>query len=142
MHLWDNIRNVCIRVLLFMKCRCGQYSVFRCDGSIFDLRRSMCVDLRRYGAPLLTIFGDELSVQCFRLRSSKMDVSTFGDRSVDHRRSMIDVSTFEDMCDNFRKSMCRPSDIDVSTFRRSMCRLAFEDRCEIILLHLLKTLIL
>ena len=82
-----------------------------------------------------------LSVRCFRLQSSKIDVSTFGDRCVDLRRSMIDVSTFEDMCDNFRRSMCRPSDIDVSTFRRSMInvptyedrwsmsRLAFEDRC-------------
>ena len=53
-----------------------------------------------YGAPLWTIFGDELSeCQC--------DVSTF-----DLQRSMcrplkIDVLTFED-----RRSMCRPSRID------------------------------
>ena len=62
-----------------------------------------------YGVPLWTIFGDELSVRCwvvgasFRLRSSK-----------------IDVSTFEDRCVDFRKSMCRPSEIDVLTV---------EDRC-------------
>ena len=44
-----------------------------------------------------------LSVRCFRLQSSKIDL----------RRSMIDVSTFEN-----RRSMCRPSKIDgvVSTF--------------------------
>ena len=84
-----------------------------------------------------------LSVQCFRLRSSKIDVSTFEDRCVDLRRSMcrlskIDVSTFEDRCVDLRRSMCRLSKIDVSTFgdrcvdfrgsiigvdlRRSMCR--------------------
>ena len=94
-----------------------------------------------YGAPLWTIFGDELSecqcnvrlsVRCFRLRSSKIDVSTFKDRQsmcrpsriddrcVDLRRWMIDVPTFED------RSLCRPSKTD--------------DRCEIMLLHLLKTL--
>ena len=42
-----------------------------------------------YGAPWWTIFGDELSecrrdgglsVRCFRLQSSKIDVSTFEDR--------------------------------------------------------------
>ena len=42
-----------------------------------------------YGAPWCTIFGDELSeyrrdvglsVRCFRLQSSKIDVSTFEDR--------------------------------------------------------------
>ena len=55
------------------------------------------------------VFGDELSecrwdvglsVRCFRLRSSKIDVSTFEDRRsmcrVDLRESMIDMSTFED----------------------------------------------
>ena len=36
-----------------------------------------------------------LSVRCFRLQSSKIDVSTFGDRC-DLRRLMVDVSTFED----------------------------------------------
>ena len=65
-----------------------------------------------YGAPL----------QCFRLRSWKIGVSTFGDRCVDLRRSTNDVSTVEDRCTcvDFRRSMCLPSGIDVSTF---------EDRC-------------
>ena len=49
-----------------------------------------------YGAPWWTIFVDELSecrpdvgllVRCFRLQSSKIDVSTFEDRCVDFRRS-------------------------------------------------------
>ena len=66
-----------------------------------------------YGAPWWTIFIDELwecrrnvglSVRCFRLQSSKIDVSTFEDR----------------------RSMCRPWKID--------------DRCEIMLPHLLETL--
>ena len=39
-----------------------------------------------------------MSVRYFRLRSSKIDVSTFEDRCVDFRRSMIVVSTFEDRC--------------------------------------------
>ena len=70
----------------------------------------------------------------FRLRSSKIDASTFEDRCVDFRRSMcrpskIDVSPFEDRC----VTMCRPSEIGVD-FRRSMCQpsemdvLTFEDR--------------
>ena len=64
--------------------------------------------------PLWTIFGDHLSVRCFRLRSSKIDVSTFEDhRCVDLRRSI--------------------SKINVSTVK---------DQCEIMLLHLLKTLML
>ena len=63
-------------------------------------------------------------------RPSKIDVSTFGDRCVDLRRSM---STFGDRCVDLRRSMvdvsmCRPSKID--------------GRCEIRLLYLLKTLIL
>ena len=71
--------------------------------SPFEDRRSMsrCVDLRRS-----------------KCRLSKIDVSTFGDRCVDLRRSVIDVSTFED--------------------RWSM----IDGRCEIRLLYLLKTLIL
>ena len=69
-----------------------------------------------YGVRWWTIFGDELSecrcdvelsVRCFRLRSSKIDVSTFEDRCVDFRRSTIDVSTFEDGW-----LMYRPSKID------------------------------
>ena len=107
---------------------CGQYSVTncRCDVSAFDLRKSMCrlskkrcIALRRS------------TIDVTMCRPSKIDVSTFGDRCVDLRRSMmvdlrrsvIDVSTFED-----RWSMCRPSKID--------------GRCEIRLLYLLKTLIL
>ena len=89
-----------------------------------------------------------MSVRCFRLRSSKI--------GVDLRRSM---STFED-----RRSMCRPSRIDdrcvdlrrnnhidhpskmddrCADLRRSMAvvsTLKTDDRCEIMLLHLLKTL--
>ena len=46
-------------------------------------------------------FDVGLSVQCFRLRSSKIDVSTFENRCIDLRRStcrpsLIDVSPFED----------------------------------------------
>ena len=110
-----------------------------------------------YGAPLWTVFGDELlecrcdvglSVRCFRLRSSKIDVSTFEDRC---RPSKMDASTFED-----RRSMCRSSRIDdrcvdlrrwmidVPTFEdRSLCRSSkTDDRREIMLLHLLKTLMI
>ena len=64
---------------------CGQYSVANCrcdiDVSAFDLRKSMW----------------RLSkIDVTMCRPSKIDVSTFGDRCVDLRRSMIDVSTFED----------------------------------------------
>ena len=66
-------------------------------------------------------------------RPSKID-----DRCVDLRRSMIDVSTFEDQCVDFRGST-----IDVPTFedRLSLCRHSkTDDRCEIVLPHLLETL--
>ena len=53
-------------------------------------------------------------------RPSKIDVSTFEDRCVDFRRSTIDVPTVED------RWRCRPSKTD--------------DRCEIMLPHLLETL--
>ena len=104
------------------------------------------------GAPLQTIFCDELSVQCFCLRSLKIDVSTFEDRCVNLRISMcrpskMSVSTFEDRCVNFRyfghgisetlrerntESSARcAAKSDVSTFgdrcvhlRRSVCRLS------------------
>ena len=89
---------------------------------------------RRCGQYLVTNYRNVgAMVQSFRLRSSKIDVSTFedrrsmcrpskiDDRCVDLRRWMIDVPTFED-----RWSLCRPSKTD--------------DRCEIMLLHLLKTL--
>ena len=56
-----------------------------------------------YGAPLWTIFGDELS-ECV---GAMFPPSIFEDRCVDLRRLMINVSTFED-----RRSMCRPSRID------------------------------
>ena len=54
-----------------------------------------------YGAPLWTIFGDELSecrcdVSAFDLRRSMCQPSKIDDRCVDLRRSMIDVSNFED----------------------------------------------
>ena len=60
-----------------------------------------------YGATWWTIFGDELSeyrrdvglsVRCFHLQSSKIDVSTFEDQRSMCRPSKIDgvVSTFED----------------------------------------------
>ena len=72
---------------------CGQYSTTncRCDVPAFDLRRSM----RR----LSKIDG----------RPSKIDVSPFEDRC-------HDVSTFGNRCVDFRKSMCRPSEMDVLTF--------------------------
>ena len=69
-----------------------------------------------YGAPLWTIFGCELSecrcdvellVRCFRLWSSKIDVSTFKDRG-----SMCRPSKIDDRCVNLRRSMCRLSKID------------------------------
>ena len=54
-----------------------------------------------YGAPLWTIFGDELSkcrsdVSAFDLRRSMCRLSKIDDRCVDLRGSMIDMSTFED----------------------------------------------
>ena len=100
------------------------------------------VQILRYnhGAPLWTIFADELSecrcdvgllVRCFCLRSSKIDVSTFEDRG-----SMCQPSKIDDRCVDLRRSTCqllkiddrcvdlRGSMIDVSTFedRGSMCR--------------------
>ena len=42
-------------------------------------------------------------------RLSKIDVSPFEDRC-------HDVSTFGDRCVDFRRSMCRPSEMDVLTF--------------------------
>ena len=70
-------------------------------------------------------------------RPSKIDVSTFEDRC---RLSKIDVSTFED-----RRMMCRSSKMDdrCADLRRSMAVVSTsktDDRCEIMLLHLLKTL--
>ena len=74
-----------------------------------------------YGAPLWTIFGDELSVQRWVL-GAMFSPSIYEDRSVDLRRSMcrlskIDVSTFGDRCVDLRRSMCRLLMIDVSTFK-------------------------
>ena len=63
----------------------------------------------------------------------RCDVSAF-----DFLKSMCRPSKIDD-----DRSMCRPSRIDVSTFedRWSMCRPSkTDDRCEIMLLHLLKTL--
>ena len=69
-----------------------------------------------YGAPLWTIFGDELleyrcdvglSVRCFCLRSSKLVVSTFEDRG-----SMCRPSKIDDQCVDLQRSMCRLSKID------------------------------
>ena len=142
MHVWGCCRiyvygRVYHHLMLYVPCgilgitmerRCGQYSVTNC---------------RNVGAELSECWCDVgLPVQCFRLRSSKIDV--------DLRRSMIDVSTFED-----RRWMCRPSRIDdrcvdlrrwmidVPTFedRWSLCQPSkTDDRCEIMLLHLLYTL--
>ena len=73
-------------------------------------------------------------------RSSKIDVLTFEDQYVDLLRLMVDVPTFEDRC-----WMYRPSKIDVLTFedRWSMFQPSkIDDQCEIVSLHLLKTLIL
>ena len=74
------------------------------------------------------MLGCRCDVSAFDLRKSmcrplKIDVLTLkiDDRCVDLRRWMVDVPTFED-----RWSLCRPSKTD--------------DRCEIMLLHLLKTL--
>ena len=133
-------RRVYLRLILYIPCRilgitmerrCGQYSVTNC---------------RNVGAMFPpSIFKD-------RCRPSKID-----GRCVDLQRSMIDVSTFEDRCVDFQRSMCRLSRIDgrcvdlrrwmidVPTFedRWSTCRPSkTDDRCEIMLLHLLKTLML
>ena len=96
-----------------MEHRCGQYSVANCRCDV------------------------GLSMQCFRLRPSKMDVSTFEDGCVDFQRLTIDVSTFKEGCVDFRRWM-----IDVPTLKiYGRCRpLKTDDRCEIMLLHLLKTL--
>ena len=82
---------------------------------------SLCnfVYSRDLGAQLWTIFDDELWVWCFRLRSSKIDVSTFEDRWSMCRLSKIDVSPFEDRCVALRRSMSRCVDL-----RRSMCWLS------------------
>ena len=70
----------------------------RCDVSAFDLRRSM-------------------------RRLSKIDVSTFEIDVSPFEDRCHDVSTFGDRCVDFRRSMCRPSEMDVLTFEdRSMCR--------------------
>ena len=66
-----------------------------------------------------TIFGDELS-EC------RCDVSAFDLRRSMCRPSKIDVLTFEGRHIEDRWSLCRPSKAD--------------DQCEIMLLHLLKTL--
>ena len=95
-----------------MERRGGQYSVTNC---------------LNVGAMLGCRCDVGLSVRCWVV-GAMFPPSIFEDRCVDLRRSMIDVSTFED-----RRSMCRPSKIDgvVSTF---------DDRCEIMLPHLLETL--
>ena len=67
-----------------------------------------------------SIFED----RCVDFRRSMIDVSTFKDRYVALRRSCDaledrchDVSTFGDRCVDFRRSMCRPSEMDVLTFK-------------------------
>ena len=71
--------------------------------------------------------GQDSLTNCWNVgamfRPSKID-----DRCVDLRGSMIDVSTFEDRCADLRRLM-----VIVSTFED-------HDRCEIMLLHLLITL--
>ena len=82
-------------------------------GAMFppSIFENRCGDLRRSMYQLSKI--DDDGSMC---RPSRID-----DRCVDLRRWMIDVLTFED-----RWSLCRP--------------LKTDDRCEIMLLHLLKTL--
>ena len=63
-----------------------------------------------------------LSVRCWFV-SAMFPPSIFEDRCVDLQRWMIDVPIFEDRCVDLRRSMV-------------------DGRCEIMLLHLLKTLIL
>ena len=99
------------------------------SGSGFILPQCSQAFRYNYGAPLSTILCDGMSVRCWVV-GAMFPPSIFEDRyvdlrrsMVDLRRSMIDVPTFED-----RWSLCRPSKTD--------------DRCEIILLHLLKTLII
>ena len=119
-----------------MEHRCGHYSVTncwnvgamlgcRCDVSAFNLLRSMCrpskiegqcVDLRKSMCR-----PSNIDVSIFEDRRSMCRPSRIDDRCVDLRRWMIDVPTFDD-----RWSLCQPS----KTY----------DRCEIMLLHLLKTL--
>ena len=93
-----------LEYIITMECRCGQYSVTNCQN---------------VGAMLGCQCDVGLSVRCFRLRSSKIDVSTFENRCVDLRRSMCRLSKIDDRCVDLRGSM-----IDVSTFEDgwSMCR--------------------
>ena len=83
---------------------------------------------------LPSIFED----RCVDLQRSIINVSTFEDRRVDFRRLTIDVSRIDDRCVDLQRWM-----IDVPTFedRLSLCRPSkTDDRCEIMLLHLHKTL--
>ena len=136
--MWGHTRCCCFRIYVYeWACVClililwstvvdniggrkvGAMFGCRCDVSAFDLRISMCRP-------------SKIDDRCVDFRRSMCRPSVIDDRCVDLRRSTIDVSTFKYRCVNFRRSMCRPSDIDVSTF---------DGRCEIMLLHLLKTLI-
>ena len=56
-----------------------------------------------------SIFEDRCVDFKMMCRLSKIDVSPFEDRC-------HDVSTFGDRCVDFRRSMCRPSEMDVLTF--------------------------
>ena len=104
-----------------MECRCGQYSVANCRnvGAMFppSIFKDRCVDLRR-------------SMSTFEDRRSMCRPSRIDDRCVDLRRNNhIDhPSKMDDRCADLRRSMAV-----VSTLKT-------DDRCEIMLLHLLKTL--
>ena len=99
--------------------------------SIFEDR---CVDLRRSMCRLSKNDVSNLRRSMCTCRPSKID-----DRCVDLRRSLCRPSKNVDRCVDLRRSM-----VGVSTFadRWSMRRSTFGNRCEIMLQHLLKTLIL
>ena len=79
---------------------------------------------RNVGAML----GCQCDVSAFNLRRSVCRPSKIDDRCVDLRRTMCRLSKIDDRCADLRRSMalCRPSKTD--------------DRCEIMLPHLLETL--
>ena len=73
------------------------------------------------------MLGCRCDVSAFNLRRSMCRPSKSDDRCVNLRRSMCQLSKINDRCADLRRSMaCRPSKAD--------------DRCEIMLPHLLETL--
>ena len=130
MHMWGCCRIYLMYGRVYLRLMLYIYSTYiprRILGIIIMERlggQYSVTNCRNVGAML----GCRCDVSAFNLRRSMCRPSKIDDRCVDLRRSMCRLSKIDDRCANLRRSMalCRTSKTD--------------DRCEIMLLHLLETL--